>query len=81
MELKKAVALRLKALLEEKGLSKEELALQSELPLKTVQKILDCEYQRVGQERVFVLSHAMGISLSEFYNDPLFDEHNLINKA
>ena len=73
MELKKAIALRLQQLMEEKGETTASLAQKTELPETTVKNILACRHKRVELHRVFILSYALGLSLQAFFQDGVFD--------
>lgn len=72
MEFKEAVAIRIKTLLEERQMSVEELAEKTELPVKTVRKILDCGYKKIGAEKVFIICYALNMPMSKFYDDEIF---------
>ena len=77
MKLKEAIAQRITTLMTERNLTVEGLSEATQLPVKTLQKILDCGYQRVGQEKVFIICYAMEIELSDFYKDAIFDPSNI----
>ena len=73
MELKEAVAKRMQALFDEKGVTVEEVALKTKLPVTTIKKILKAGYKKVAMHTVFVICRALGSSLDEFYGDSIFD--------
>lgn len=73
MELNKAIAARLQRLMDEKGVTVADLSIKTELPEKTIKNILAEKYVKVGLHRIFVMAHAMGSSIKEFFDDSLFD--------
>lgn len=73
-----ATAKRLQAVMTEKGVTKEELAERTHLPLKKIEKILNAEYKDVAVNNVFTISRAMDMPLTEFYQDEVFLSDNLL---
>ncbi len=74
MNLNRAIAVRLQRLLEEKGVGVADLAIKTGLPEKVINNILGEKYLKVGLHRIFVIAHALGGSLKDFFDDELFDE-------
>ena len=74
MEHKQAVAIRIKELMKEKDFTEETLANATGLPTTRIKKTINCEYQAIKLDRVFVICRAFKISLLEFFSAPIFDE-------
>ena len=75
MTVGQAVAIRLAALMEELGFSKEELAEKSGLSVKTIEKFLNHEYKRTRTDKIFLMCRAMDISLEDFFVDVHVDKN------
>lgn len=71
MKLGQDIAARINALMQEKGITKEELSQKTHLPLKTVDNILNCAYKNVGLHTIFVVCRAMDIGLKDFFQVPV----------
>lgn len=77
MRLNKAVSRRLSELLTEKNMTAYKLYLASGVPKSTIGNILNCTYESVKLRIIHELCQGLGISLSEFFNSPLFGVDNL----
>lgn len=73
MKLNEAIALRVKNLLNERNLSQYYLFKNGGIPRSTISDVVNVKKHRVSAETVFQICSTLGISLSEFYTDPLFD--------
>lgn len=73
MQLKEAIAKRMQALFDEKGVTVEEVAEKTGLPVLTIQKILKAGYKKVAINTVFIICYVLGYSLKDFYGDSIFD--------
>lgn len=74
MEYKQAVAIRIKELMQERGFNEETLAWATQLMPSQIKKTVNCEYQSIKLDRIFVICRAFKISLFEFFQAPVFDE-------
>ena len=77
MRLNEAVSLRLQQLLQEKEMSQYQLYLKSGLPKSTIGNVVNCAYDSVKLRILHEMCQGFGITLPEFFQSPLFDEHNL----
>lgn len=77
MRLNKAVSRRLSELLTEKNMTAYKLYLASGIPKSTIGNILNCTYESVKLRIIHELCQGLGISLSEFFDSPLFGVDNL----
>ena len=67
MKLQQSIASRIQELMHERGMTKEDLAQKTQLPLQTVENILSCKYKNVGLHTIFVICRAMDICLKDFF--------------
>ena len=77
MQLNRAVAERLKELLQEKKMTQYGLYKRTGVPKSTIMNLVSCTYDSVLLRVLHELCQGLGISLTEFFNSPLFDEANL----
>lgn len=78
MKLIEAIGLRLDKLIKARNnLTEYELAKQAGMPRSTVWKIINPDLTRVKTVKVdtlYQIVDTLGISLKEFFDDPLFDD-------
>ena len=74
MKLNKAIANRLDSILKTRGLSAYKLARMGGPSKQVLYSLLKCEYERVSIDVIFDIAVTLGMTLSEFFNDPIFDE-------
>ena len=72
-----AVTIRLKELLEERGLSVYKLERRSAVSHDTLKSIMKGKTKGVNLKTLIVLSDGLGITVSEFLNSELFSYDNL----
>lgn len=77
MQLNQAVSARLKELLQERGMTQYQLYMKSGVPKSTIGNVINCAYDSVKLRIIHELCQGMGISISEFFASPLFEETNL----
>ena len=77
MQLNQAVSVRLKELLQERGMTQYQLYMKSGVPKSTIGNVINCAYDSVKLRIIHELCQGMGISISEFFASPLFEETNL----
>lgn len=77
MQLNQAVSTRLKELLQERGMTQYQLYMKSGVPKSTIGNVINCAYDSVKLRIIHELCQGMGISISEFFASPLFEETNL----
>lgn len=77
MQLKEAISLRLKELLQEKGMTQYQLFLKSGVPKSTIHNVIHGNYPSVKIRIIHEMCQGLGISLSTFFTSPDFDEENL----
>lgn len=79
MKLVVAYAERIKRLMQERGMSVEEFAQKSKLPIEEVKCLLNSplECKDVDAERLVGVWRAFDMPLYDFFQDPLFDMDNL----
>ena len=73
MNAKEAVAARILALCDERGIAINALASSSGVAPSTVYSMLNAESQNAGVVSLQQLCDGLGISLREFFDDNLFD--------
>lgn len=72
-----AVTIRLKELLEERGLSVYKLERRSAISHDTLKSIMKGKTKGVNLKTLIALSDGLGITVSEFLNSELFSYDNL----
>lgn len=70
----KAVITRIRQLLQQRQWSANHLANEAGLPQSTLKSILNEESATCTVKTVKILCDAFGITLGEFFSDPLFDK-------
>ena len=76
-DISKAVALRLKELLKEKGMSQYRLEHKMGISHDTVKNIIKGKTRGVNLKTVFIIAEGLGITASEFLDSELFTYGNL----
>ncbi len=77
MKLNEAVSIRLAELLDERNMTQYQLFTRSGVAKSTVNNIINRTYQSVSLRILHELVQGLDISLSEFFQSPLFDNDNL----
>lgn len=77
MKLNQAISLRLQELLTERGMTQYQLFTKSGVPKSTINNLIHCAYDSVKLRIIHELCQGFGISISEFFRSPLFEEANL----
>jgi hypothetical protein len=73
MTLNQAVGIRLKKLLEEKEWNNYTVQREGGVPRVTVGRIVGSKIKTVKLDTLYQITQTMGISLKEFFDDPIFD--------
>lgn len=74
MTLNQAVGIRLKKLLEEKEWNNYTVQREGGVPRVTVGRIVSSKIKTVKLDTLYQITQTMGISLKEFFDDPIFDD-------
>lgn len=77
MRLLEAVGLRTKELLVEKKMSQYRLIKIAKFNEKTIPEIIKGKTTDIKITSVYRIASALGVSLEEFFNSPLFKESNI----
>ena len=77
MKLNQAVSLRLQELLQEYEMTQYQLFTKSGVPKATLNNIIHCAYDSVKLRIIHEICQGFEISITEFFESPLFDENNL----
>lgn len=77
MQLNKAVSVRLSELLSERNMTQYQLYMKSGVPRSTISNIINCSYDSVKLRVIHELCQGLEISVSGFFQSPLFEENNL----
>lgn len=73
MTLNQAVGIRLKKLLEEKEWNNYTVQREGGVPRVTVGRIVGSKIKTVKLDTLYQITQTMGISLKDFFDDPIFD--------
>ena len=77
MKLNQAISARLTELLNEKRMTQYQLFIKSGVPKSTIGNVINCSYDSVKLRVIHEMCQGLGISISEFFDSPLFQEGNL----
>lgn len=77
MQLNEAVSKRLAELLNERKMTQYQLYMRSGVPKSTIGNVINCSYESVKLRIIHEMCQGIGISVSEFFHSPLFNEDNL----
>ena len=77
MQLNKAVSTRLSELLNERNMTQYQLYMKSGVPKSTIGNVINCSYDSVKLRVIHELCQGLEISVSDFFQSPLFEENNL----
>lgn len=77
MQLNEAVSKRVSELLAQRGMTQYQLFSKSGVPKSTISNIIMCSYDSVKLRIIHEICQGFQISITEFFQSPLFDEVNL----
>ena len=77
MKLNEAISARLTELLKERGMTQYQLYMRSGVPKSTIGNIVNMSYDSVKLRILHELCQGLEISLTAFFESPLFNENNL----
>jgi Predicted transcriptional regulators len=77
MQLNQAVSKRLTELLDERKMTQYQLYMKSGVPKSTIGNLVNCTYDSMKLRVLHELCQGLGISISDFFASPLFEEENL----
>lgn len=77
MQLNEAVSKRLTELLRERDMTQYQLYMKSGVPKSSIGNVVNCAYDSVKLRIIHEMCQGLNISISEFFNSPLFDESTL----
>lgn len=73
MTLMEAVSDRLKRLQKEKGFTSYKIQKEGGVPRSTVGKLVSMKFKTVELDTLYQIVSTMGITIREFFDDPIFD--------
>ncbi|MBR6783510.1 MAG: helix-turn-helix transcriptional regulator [Clostridia bacterium] len=79
MHLNEAIALRIKELCGQKGLTQYALSMKSGVPQSTLSTIMSCAFPSMKMRIIYEICEGLEIGIKEFFDSPLFDRENLID--
>lgn len=74
MQLIEAVKIRFKKLMKDKNFKQFDFYSNGGMPKSTVSQFLNGKKKKVTIYTIYEMVAAMGVSLKEFFDDPIFDE-------
>lgn len=77
MQLNEAISVRLTELLNGRGMTQYQLYMKSGVPKSTIGNVINCAYDSVKLRIIHEMCQGLNISISDFFNSPLFEESNL----
>ncbi len=76
MNLTEATAKRINDLLEERNWKQYDLFKNGGIPRSTISNVINLKKKKVSSYTVYQICATLGITMKEFYYDPIFDEVN-----
>lgn len=77
MQLSETVGKRLLVFLSEREMTPYQLYMKSGLPKSSISNIINCAYPAVKLRVIHEVCQGLGISITEFFQSPLFQKDNL----
>ena len=77
LRLNEAVSRRITELLCQRNMTQYQLFKRTGVPKTTISTVVNCAYPTVRLRIIHELCQGFEISLTEFFDSPLFDENNL----
>ena len=77
VQLNQAISERLTELLAERNMTQYQLYMRSGVPKSTIGNVVNCAYDSVKLRIIHEMCQGLEINISDFFNSPLFEEHNL----
>ena len=77
MKLEEAITKRIFALCDERGITPNKLACLAGMPSGSLRSIFYGKSKNPGTRTILDICEALGISLFDFFNDPLFKDKDL----
>lgn len=77
VQLNQAISERLTELLTERNMTQYQLYMRSGVPKSTIGNVVNCAYDSVKLRIIHEMCQGLEINISDFFNSPLFEEHNL----
>ena len=74
MSLAEAIKIRIFALMKKKGFSQYDFYTKGGIAKSTVSQVLNGTRERVAVKTIYEMISTMGVSLKEFFDDPIFDD-------
>lgn len=74
MSLAEAIKIRIFALMKERGFSQYDFYTKGGIAKSTVSQVLNGTRERVAVKTIYEMISTMGVSLKEFFDDPIFDD-------
>ena len=74
MKLVEAIGRRVDTLLKDKNFTLYKLQITGGVPRSTVSDVILVKKKRVSTDTIYQICDTLGISLKDFFDDPIFDE-------
>ncbi len=78
MKISEVIALRIRQILKQRKMTQYKLEQLSGISHNTMINLLNARYNAANMRTVFIIIYSLGMTVSEFFDDPLFD-FNLIH--
>ena len=73
MKLIEAISKRVQDLLRERNIKQYYLFKNGGMPRSTISNVINCQKKRVSTDTVYQICTTLGITLEEFFADPIFE--------
>lgn len=78
MRMAEAISIRIKRYLKEREITQYKLGLLTGIPQNTMKDIVRAKYIGMNTKNLFLIIQALGLTIIEFFDDPMFDLETLL---
>lgn len=78
MKLSEAVALRIRQILNDRNMTQYRLEMSAGITHGTMNCLLNARYKGCNLTTLFIIIKTLGLTVAEFFDDPIFEDENLI---
>ena len=79
MHLNQSISKRITELMKEHKMTQYALSMKSGVPQSTLSTIINCRFESMKIRIIYEICEGFEISLSDFFNSPIFDRENIID--
>lgn len=77
MKLQEAVSKRIRNILKDRNMTQYRLEQLTGIPHGSMNRFINCRYNSCNLKTIALIAEAFNLSLSEFFNDPIFESEEI----